>query len=190
MSCFSKGCHLWALALALLLAFPLSGKTVVKMATLAPIGSPWHNLLIEMGQAWRDATDGEVILRIYPGGVAGDERDMIRKIRIGQLHAAAVTIEGLTEISRDMNVFYIPMLVNSFSELDAVRKPLMHELENDLSDGNQPNSCGGRQVSSRFRWRPLMCSPHCKRALSMHSPPRRWSPSLSSGSHWRRTCSI
>ncbi len=136
MSCFSKGCHLWALALALLLAFPLSGKTVVKMATLAPIDSPWHNLLIEMGQAWRDATDGEVILRIYPGGVAGDERDMIRKIRIGQLHAAAVTIEGLTEISRDMNVFYIPMLVNSFSELDAVRKPLMHELENDLSDGN------------------------------------------------------
>ena len=105
------------------------------MATLAPVGSPWHNLLLEMGQKWRDATNGEVILRIYPGGVAGDERDMIRKIRIGQLHAAAVTIEGLTEISRDMSVFYIPMLVDSFEELDAIRDPLMPELEQGLSDG-------------------------------------------------------
>ena len=105
------------------------------MATLAPVGSPWHNLLLEMGQKWRDATNGEVILRIYPGGVAGDERDMIRKIRIGQLHAAAVTIEGLTEISRDMSVFYIPMLVDSFEELDAIRNPLMPELEQGLADG-------------------------------------------------------
>ena len=105
------------------------------MATLAPVGSPWHNLLLEMGQKWRDATNGEVILRIYPGGVAGDERDMIRKIRIGQLHAAAVTIEGLTEISRDMSVFYIPMMVDSFEELDAIRDPLMPELEQGLADG-------------------------------------------------------
>ncbi|MFQ6673336.1 MAG: TRAP transporter substrate-binding protein DctP, partial [Fidelibacterota bacterium] len=63
------------------------------MATLAPEGSPWHELLVEMGQGWHDATGGEVVLRIYPGGVAGDERDVIRKIRIKQLHAAAITIE-------------------------------------------------------------------------------------------------
>lgn len=118
-------------------AAPLEGrKNIVKMATLAPVGSPWHNLLLEMGQKWRDATDGEVVLRIYPGGVAGDERDMIRKIRIGQIHAAAVTIEGLTEVSRDMNVFYIPMLVDSFEELDAIRSPLVPQLERDLEKGD------------------------------------------------------
>ena len=104
------------------------------MATLAPVGSPWHNLLLELGQKWRDATEGEVVLRIYPAGVAGDERDVIRKIRIGQLHAAAVTIEGLAEISRDMSVFYIPMLVDSFEELDAIRNILMPELEQGLTD--------------------------------------------------------
>lgn len=99
-------------------------RLTVKMATLAPTGSPWHELLIEMGQEWQRVTDGDVILRIYPDGVAGDERDIIRKIRIGQLHAAAITSEGLSEISWDMNVFYIPLLFESLEELDAIRDEL------------------------------------------------------------------
>ena len=105
------------------------------MATLAPDGSSWHQLLVDMGHRWREATDGNVILRIYPGGIAGDERDMIRKIRIGQIHAAAVTIEGLTEISRDMNVFYIPMLVDSFEDLDTIRQALSPQLFAELKKG-------------------------------------------------------
>ncbi|MEE9166073.1 MAG: TRAP transporter substrate-binding protein DctP [Candidatus Neomarinimicrobiota bacterium] len=110
-----------------------AGKTlVVKMATLAPDGSPWHEILVEMGQQWYEVTGGEVQLRIYPGGVAGDERHMIRKIRIGQIHAAAVTVEGLTEISRDMNVFFIPLLVSSFEELDALRDEMEPQLLSEL----------------------------------------------------------
>lgn len=107
-------------------------KIIVKMGTLAPDGSSWHQLLVDMGHKWHEATNGNVVLRIYPGGVAGDERDMIRKIRIGQIHAAAVTIEGLTEISRDMNVFYIPMLVDSFEDLDSIRKALSPQLFAEL----------------------------------------------------------
>ena len=58
-------------------------KIVVKMGTLAPEGTDWHGMLIEMGQQWKSATKGKVQLRIYPGGVLGDERDMVRKMRIG-----------------------------------------------------------------------------------------------------------
>lgn len=105
---------------------------VIKMATLAPEGSPWHEILVEMGQQWKEVTDGEVILRIYPGGVAGDEQDMIRKIRIGQIHAAAVTIEGMTVISAKMNVFFIPLLVESLEELDYIRAGLLPELNTDV----------------------------------------------------------
>ena len=75
-------------------------KIIIKMATLAPEGTEWHGLLVEMGQEWNKATNGQVKLRIYPGGVVGDERDMIRKIRIGQIHGAAVTTEGMTEINQ------------------------------------------------------------------------------------------
>ena len=123
------------LVLILMLFFPLllrGEQIIVKLATLAPEGSPWHELLVEMGQKWREATHGDVVLRIYPGGIAGDERDVIRRIRIGQMHAAAVTTEGLTEISRDMNVFYIPLLAESFDELDAIRDKLFPYLNPEL----------------------------------------------------------
>ena len=70
----------------------------MKLATLAPEGTEWHGMLIEMGQEWKEATKGKVKLRIYPGGVLGDERDMVRKMRIGQIHAAGMTAEGLSEI--------------------------------------------------------------------------------------------
>ena len=56
-------------------------KVIIKMASLAPEGTVYHGMLIEMGQQWKKATNGEVILRVYPGGIIGDERDMIRKIR-------------------------------------------------------------------------------------------------------------
>ena len=68
------------------------------MASLAPEGTVYHGMLIEMGQQWKKATNGEVILRVYPGGIIGDERDMIRKIRLGQFHAAAVSTEGLLSL--------------------------------------------------------------------------------------------
>ncbi len=115
--------------------FTLYGKGItIKMATLAPEGSPWHGLLLEMGQEWKVVTDGKVKLRIYPGGVAGDERDVIRKIRIGQLHAAAATIEGLTEISKKMNVFYIPALVENFKDLSYIRNKLEPFLIPEIED--------------------------------------------------------
>lgn len=107
-------------------------KVVVKMATLAPEGSDWHALLVEMGQEWKRATDGRVKLRIYPSGVVGDERDMVRKMRIGQIHAAAVTAEGLSELTQDINTFFIPGLYESFSDVDYIRRELSAELEKGI----------------------------------------------------------
>lgn len=121
------------LILCLLSPWYLEAKRmVIKLATLAPEGTSWHELLIDMGQEWQRVTGGDIILRIYPSGVAGDERDMIRKIRIGQIHAAAVTIEGLTEISQDMNVFFIPLLVDSFEDLETIRGELSSHLTSEL----------------------------------------------------------
>ena len=92
--------------LIILLAQPIfAKKIIIKMATLAPEGTEWHGLLVEMGQEWRKVTNGDIRLRIYPGGVVGDERDMIRKIRIGQIHGAAVTTEGMTEVNHYFTSF-------------------------------------------------------------------------------------
>ena len=122
--------------LIFLLATQLMGKkTVIKMATLAPEGTKWHGMLVEMGQKWSEATDGTVELRIYPGGVVGDERDMIRKIRIGQIHAAAVTTEGLSELNQDIYALIIPLLFDDWEDVDWIRE----RLEDDLISGIEKN---------------------------------------------------
>lgn len=102
--------------------------TVIKLATLAPEGTDWHGKLVEMGLRWQQATDGAVKLRIYPSGVVGDERDMIRKMRLGQIHAAAITTEGLSELNPDVYAYLIPMLFNNYEDVDWVREQISPEL--------------------------------------------------------------
>lgn len=99
----------------------------LKLATLVPDGSVWDTALTEMGADWQEATDGRVSLRIYPGGVAGDERDVVRKMRIGQLQAATLTTTGLAEIDSGFDVFGLPMLIGSYDELEAVLEEMGEE---------------------------------------------------------------
>lgn len=106
-------------------------KIVIKMATLAPEGTEWHGLLVDLGQEWNKATNGEVRLRIYPGGVVGDERDMVRKMRIGQIHGAAITTEGMTEVNQYFTAFNYPLLFQNYDDVDFVRKQLKNELYNE-----------------------------------------------------------
>ncbi|MEK7329320.1 MAG: TRAP transporter substrate-binding protein DctP [Candidatus Eisenbacteria bacterium] len=94
--------------------------TVIKLATLVPDGSVWDKAMKEMGAEWSQATAGRVLLRVYPGGVAGDEPDIVRKMRIGQLQAAAITTAGLAAIDPAFQVFGIPMFFDSYPELYAV----------------------------------------------------------------------
>ena len=101
------------------------------MATLAPEGTEWHGLLVELGQEWKKATNGDVRLRIYPGGVVGDERDMVRKIRIGQIHGAAITTEGMTEVNQYFTAFNYPLLFQDYDDVDFVRDQLNDELYNE-----------------------------------------------------------
>ncbi len=107
-------------------------KMTLKMATLVPAGSVWDNALQEMGAEWQDATDGEVALRIYGGGRAGDEPDVVRKMRIGQLHAGALTVGGLSEIDKGFEIFEIPMFFESYPELFHVLDKLRPKLEQRL----------------------------------------------------------
>jgi TRAP-type C4-dicarboxylate transport system substrate-binding protein len=77
-----------------------------------------------MAQEWQDGTEGRVKLRVYPGGVAGDDPDVVRKMRIGQLQGAALTISGLSQIDEAFNVFSIPLFYGSDEEFLCVREQL------------------------------------------------------------------
>lgn len=118
------------LALSLLLnAVPAATAATIKLGTLAPEGSPWHEILADMAAEWTHASGGDLRLRIYPGGVVGDESDMVRKMRIGQLHAAALTGAGLAEIAPEIRALQMPMMFASDDELDYVRQRIGGRIE-------------------------------------------------------------
>ena len=122
------------ITLVLLFSIGLSRKTVVKLATLAPEGTEWHGMLIEMGQEWKKKSKKSVNLRVYPGGVIGDERDMVRKMRIGQIHAAAITTEGLSEIVPDFSAYYVPLAFQNSEDVMSVTEALLPSLEEQLDE--------------------------------------------------------
>jgi TRAP-type transport system periplasmic protein len=112
-----------------LFAAPAQADVVIKLGTLAPNGSTWHTLLKEMGQKWEQASGGKVKLRIYPGGVLGNESDMVKKMRIGQLQAAALTTIGLHDIDADAQAIDVPMMIDSWPTLDYVMDRMGPKLE-------------------------------------------------------------
>jgi TRAP-type C4-dicarboxylate transport system substrate-binding protein len=126
--------YLVALAAAFTPAAALAQSSVIKLATLVPEGSVWDKALREMGAQWASGTQGRVALRIYPGGVAGDEPDVVRKMRLGQLQASAVTTAGLASIDPAFHIFNIPMFFESYPELYATLDVLEPVLKKRLED--------------------------------------------------------
>ena len=109
---------LGAIVIALAVAAQAAAGQVIKLGTLAPAGSPWEQALRKLAGDWSRLSIGRVSLRIYPGGVAGDEDDMLRKIRIGQLNAAALSGPGLSTIVPGVLALQVPLLVTDDDELD------------------------------------------------------------------------
>ena len=102
------------------------------MATLAPQGSEWHKILQEMGADWQKESNGRIVFRLYPGGVAGDDRDIVRKMRLGTLDAGLLTTAGLSEIERAVVTLEIPMAYADYGELDCVMEQLGPRLEQQM----------------------------------------------------------
>lgn len=119
------------LAATPLMAAPSSGVTL-KMGTLAPEGSSWHLILKDMGEKWKTAPGGGVQLKIYPGGVLGDEPVVIQKMRIGQIQAGVLTMAGLSHIDKAGFALCLPMMYKSYEELDYVREKMRPYLEKRL----------------------------------------------------------
>jgi TRAP-type C4-dicarboxylate transport system substrate-binding protein len=126
--------HIRALVLALFLTATAHAAPVrIKLGTLAPQGSTWHQILMEMAQKWSEASNGQVELKIYAGGTQGNEGEMIRKISIGQLQAAAITAIGLHEITPEPQVEDVPFLIDSYEEYDYVHAKLRPKLDDALA---------------------------------------------------------
>jgi TRAP-type C4-dicarboxylate transport system substrate-binding protein len=97
---------------------------VIKLGTLAPEGSSWMKTFNTLNTEVSKKTENKVQFRIYPGGVLGDEMDMLRKLKIGQIQGVALTSAGLSTLFKEMDVLQIPFLFQSYEEVDTVLKKM------------------------------------------------------------------
>ena len=106
----------------------------LKFATLAPAGTTWVNLLEEWAEQVKQESNGRLVFKIYPGGVQGDEPDVLKKIRFGQLQGGAFTGYGIGHIFSPTRVLELPFLFNNIEEIDYVREQLMPEIAQGYRD--------------------------------------------------------
>lgn len=133
MSSRSRGSFMLFVCLAYLMGNVGAG-VVIKMGTQAPKGSAWEQILSEMAFKWKQETQGQVQLKIYAGGIVGDEGDMIRKMRIGQLQAAAISDAGLADIDSSAFALMMPLMFQSYDDWDFVRERINPVMEARLND--------------------------------------------------------
>jgi TRAP-type C4-dicarboxylate transport system substrate-binding protein len=106
----------------------------IRLGTLAPQGTSYHHILQEMGERWRVATHGQVQLTVY-AGTMGSEAELIRRMRLGQLQAAALTAVGLREIDLAVSAMgQMPMMFRTLDELDYVRSRLEPVIDRRLAE--------------------------------------------------------
>jgi len=128
--------HFWRLVL-LALVLPLTAgaqEYTIKFATLATEGTTWLNVMKEYDQAVRKESGGRLGFKIYAGGVQGEDKDMMRKVRLGQLQSVGVTGVGIGEISSRLRILDAPFLFNTYDEVDRLHQVMDPEFDKEFTD--------------------------------------------------------
>ena len=111
-----------------------SHASVLKIATLSPEGSDWMKVLRQSAKEIDNQTSGRIKLKIYSGGVMGDDKAVMRKMRIGQLQGAVLTSGGLVNSYKDIGIYGLPMLFRDQAEVDSVRAQIDPALMAGMSE--------------------------------------------------------
>ncbi|MER3523523.1 MAG: ABC transporter substrate-binding protein [Ignavibacteria bacterium] len=122
------------MALALMTVRAHAQQYLIKFASLAPEGSTWMNVLKEYDAAIRKESGGKLGFKIYAGGVQGEDRDVIRKMRLGQLHSAGLTGFGLGDIAPKVRILDSPFLFQSYEEVDHIYETFHDEFDKAFRD--------------------------------------------------------
>ncbi len=103
-------------------------KYIFRIATLAPGDSSWGRVFIKMRRDLLRESKGQIVIKFYPDGRMGDEKLVVNKMKLGQLHGASITSIGLAQIVPSVLLLQQPALFRSYKELDFVREKMDADL--------------------------------------------------------------
>ena len=112
-------------------AFALEAPAVeFKLATVAPDGTAWMREMRAGAELIEERTEGRVQFKFYPGGVMGNDAQVLRRMRVGQIHGGAFAVSGMLDRYSAISLYGVPLLIRSHDEIDHVRErmdPSLHE---------------------------------------------------------------
>jgi len=113
----------------------LAATAQLKIGSLVPKNSLYHRQIQDIGEVWKKGQDANAKLVIYPDGSQGGEAEMVRRMRIGQLQGALLSVVGLSEIEPSISALQaMPLLFKNWEELDYVREQMRASMEKRFLD--------------------------------------------------------
>jgi TRAP-type transport system periplasmic protein len=120
--------------LFIVMVAPVASAATYKIATISPDGLSWMKKLRAGVKEIEQKTGGRVKFKIYPGGVQGDDKTVLRKMRIGQLHGGAVAAGSLTRFYPDLQIYNLPLQFKSSAEVDHIRSKMDRMISSGLEE--------------------------------------------------------
>ena len=117
---------------------PALGVTI-KIATIAPESSSWMKDMKAGARSIEQHTEGRVKFKFYGGGVQGNDKQVQRKMRTGQLHGGAFSSGGMNRFQKDADIFALPMMFRSIEEARYIRGEMEAEVRQRLEDAGYVN---------------------------------------------------
>jgi TRAP-type C4-dicarboxylate transport system substrate-binding protein len=105
------------------------GPIVLRLATIAPRGSAWAREIDSFSAEVTTKTQGEVRLKWYMDGVAGDENEQLQRIERGQLDGSASGQMLCEHVAPTLRVMRLPGVFQSRDEAVAVMNQLQPSIE-------------------------------------------------------------
>ncbi len=130
---------LCGIAAMLTISSPAVLSKTLKVATLSPEGTFWMKHMRVGAKEVKKRTEGRVKFKFYPGGVMGNDANVLRKIRIGKLHGGAVTLGALAQSSPDITLYGLPYLFSSLDDAAEIRKTTDPMLSRELEENGYVN---------------------------------------------------
>ena len=124
----------WVLVLVLILVAVAGTAQTFRIGSAAPENSPWGRSLNRLAAEWERISNGRLRVQVFHNAIAGNEDDMVRKMRIGQLQAVVMTNTGLSVFSDRIMTLSMPLLIRTQDEYDYVFERVRGELEEEIED--------------------------------------------------------
>lgn len=128
-----------------------TGQTTLKLATMAPDGSIWMQALADAKMEIEAATGGAVKVKIYPGGIMGSEKDVLFKIKTGQLQGGGFMGYAIGKICPDVNALMFPMVFRNYAEVDAATEKIRSFLDGHVRE-NGFETLGWTEVGFNYAY--------------------------------------